>query len=118
MTDMPRKVHPAQRYEVILKRPYEYLGAAGRFDVFWLPDQRELMVKPSGAVGVNFSMRYPKTTETDWERGYGNAGRNEPFPTDDEKDLFWSMARCFAQANRPEEWDAAPDASAHEVRHA
>jgi hypothetical protein len=118
VTDMPRKVHPAQRYEVHARRPYEYLGAAGRFDVFWLPDQRKILVKPCDAVGVNFSMRYPKTTETDWEPGCGNAGRNEPSPTNEEKDLFWSMARCFAQANRPEEWDATTDASAPEVRHA
>ena len=104
----PRKIHPAQRYPLTTGRDYEYIGSADVYDVFWIPGERKVLVKFSSVVGENFNMVYGQTR---WVPGYENVRSKPPF-TDEQVETFWGMARCFAQANRPEEWDATTETSA------
>jgi hypothetical protein len=107
----PQKVHYAQRYSVTSAREYEYVGGVGNFDVFWFPVSQDLLVKGSNAVGENFKASSLSGKRwTVWTKGYNNSALLQPTP--EETEAMRAMVMCFAQANRPEEWDATTETSA------
>ena len=86
----PRKVHPAQRYEVTSVGPYEYVGAIEEYDVIWLPDAGRVLMKSSYIVGDSY--RIDITNPSNTGPGYGFRGNT---PKVEQIDLAVHMAKIF-----------------------
>lgn len=91
----PGKIHPAQRYNVIMSDGYEYLGAIEDYDVLWLPWAARILLKCSSQTGDNWRIQMPTRVLK-----IGHNGLFETEPTAEQIDLAVAMATCFAQAGR------------------
>lgn len=90
MEQQPRRVHSAQRYDVVITTPYHYLGGMERFDVFLLPDTpRRLLFKASNEIGDSHTL-YLETG-----RCWKNHAFNRDPLTEEEIELAKAMMVCF-----------------------
>lgn len=109
ITETPERVHPNQRYTMgglsLANATYEFVGSVAEFDVLWLPYPQRIMVKFASEPGCNFELFLFEEPGTDWKPNHG-AARKKP-PTPEQTETIIAMCQCFAQDNRPKEWDNA-----------
>jgi hypothetical protein len=97
------KVHNQQRYEVTVgdHRRLEFIGGMEDADVFWLPDRMRILVKFSSRLHDSYYCSLINGEPGMWTRGE----RAVRGLTQEQRDLALAMCKCFAQENRPPEWD-------------
>jgi hypothetical protein len=97
------KVHNQQRYDVHTNpnRGVEFVGSMGNADVFWLTNPTRALVKFGDAAGDSYWCSVAHGEPLSWTRGH-NVRASLP---QEQRDLAIVMCRCFAQTDRPPEWD-------------